>query len=53
MPTPLSPDEMRALLSSGAYRLSDHALRQMVERNISDAMIREAARQAELIQDYP
>lgn len=41
------------MLSNGQYSLSRHALRRMVERNISDAMIRDSGVAACLIEDYP
>jgi hypothetical protein len=48
-----SDQEIRELLSGGRYALSRHALHRMVERNISDEMIRQAGGSAELIEDYP
>jgi Domain of unknown function (DUF4258) len=49
----LTEEDIGKLLAAGRYLLSRHALRRMVERNISDAMIREAGAVAELIEDYP
>jgi len=48
-----SIEEIRRLLSLGRYSLSRHALGRMVERNISDAMIRDAGSTAAIIEDYP
>ncbi len=50
---PRSLDELRQLLKEGAYTLSRHALRRIVERNLTASMIREAGGQAEIIEDYP
>ena len=49
----VSARDIRRKLAEGACRLSDHALRRVVERNISSQMIREAGEQAEVIEDYP
>ncbi len=49
----LSLDEIRQRLANGQYRLSDHALTRLVERNIAAETIRQAGAQAELIEDYP
>jgi hypothetical protein len=43
--------EIREMLSTGRYNLSRHALRRMIERNISDELIRQAGGRAELIED--
>lgn len=49
----LNLPEIRQRLAKGAYYLSDHALRRVVERNIPSRMIREAGANAEMIEDYP
>ncbi|MBI3271262.1 MAG: DUF4258 domain-containing protein [Planctomycetes bacterium] len=49
----LSLDELRQRLAAGQYRLSEHALARVVERNISESMIRAAGADAELLEDYP
>jgi hypothetical protein len=49
----LTLDQLRSALANGRYRLSDHALSRVVERNLSAEMIREAGAQAEIIEDYP
>lgn len=45
--------EIRVQLSNGDYELSRHALRRVVERNISETEIREAGSNAVIIEDYP
>jgi hypothetical protein len=45
--------EIREMLAGGRYELSRHALRRVVERNISAEMIQQAGRSANLIEDYP
>ncbi len=49
----LGIEEIRNLLVSGHYSLSRHALRRMVERNISDYLIRQAGAAAVIIENYP
>ena len=49
----LSLGQLRQCLGRGQYRLTDHALRRVVERNISAEMIQQAAAAAEIIEDYP
>jgi len=49
----LAVEEIRERLISGHYVLSRHALRRMVERNISDDMIRRAGASVSIIEDYP
>lgn len=44
---------IREQIASGAFELSRHALRRVVERNISEAEIREAGQGAILIENYP
>lgn len=46
-------DDMRRKLVSGRFEFSRHAFRRVVERNISEAEIREVGRNAEIIEDYP
>jgi hypothetical protein len=41
------------MLRSGQYSLSRHALKRLVERNISPETLREAGGSAEVIEDYP
>jgi len=38
---------------AGEFEFSLHALRRSVERNISEAEIRQMAEQAQLVEDYP
>ena len=40
-------------LSMGEFEFSRHALKRVVERNISDQEIRQAGAQARVIEDYP
>ncbi|MBP7960545.1 MAG: DUF4258 domain-containing protein [Caldilineaceae bacterium] len=44
---------LRRELSQGRFEFSRHAFHRAVERNISDAEIREMAMNARLIEDYP
>lgn len=46
-------ESLRACLQHAAFQLSAHALRRMVERNISKAEICEAGADAEIIESYP
>lgn len=46
-------DLVRTQLSVGDYDLTRHALARAVERDISELEIRQAGRQAVLIEDYP
>ncbi len=46
-------DDMRRKLISGRFEFSRHAFRRVVERDISEAEIREVGRNAEIIEDYP
>ena len=48
-----SVDIIKAQLESGAFEFSRHAFVRSVERNISEAEIRESARSLELIEEYP
>ena len=45
--------KIRNEIVHGQFEFSRHAFRRAVERNISDAEIREAAMNARLIEDYP
>ena len=45
--------DIRRQISTGQYEFSRHAFRRVVERNISEAEIRQAGAQAEVIEDYP
>lgn len=49
----LTLEQVRLLLAQGKYELTTHALRRVVERNISATEIRDAGTSAELIEDYP
>jgi hypothetical protein len=44
--------DVRRQLATGKFEFSRHALRRVVERNISEQEIREAGTDAELIEDY-
>jgi hypothetical protein len=46
-------EEVRSQLSAGEFDFSRHALKRVVERNISDQEIRQAGVQANVIEDYP
>jgi Domain of unknown function (DUF4258) len=46
-------EEIRQQLQSGELEVSVHALRRMVERNISEIEIRQAGENAIIIEDYP
>lgn len=46
-------EKVRAQLSAGEFEFSRHALKRVVERNISDQEIRQAGIQANVIEDYP
>jgi hypothetical protein len=48
-----TPDDIRRKLSAGEFEFSRHAFKRAVERNISDAEIRETGAQARIIEDYP
>ncbi len=45
--------DIQKQLASGMFEFSRHALRRVVERNISEREIREAGANAELIENYP
>nr|VFK20252.1 MAG: protein of unknown function (DUF4258) [Candidatus Kentron sp. LPFa] len=44
---------LRAQLAAGEFDLTRHALKRVVERNISGAEIQEAGGRAFIIEDYP
>lgn len=44
--------EICVQLAAGQFEFSRHAFRRAIERNISEAEIRQAGRQARLIEDY-
>jgi hypothetical protein len=46
-------EEIRKQLFSGLFDFSRHAFIQAVERNISELEIKEAGRNAEVIENYP
>lgn len=45
--------DIRRQLSAGEFEFSRHAFKRTIERNISDAEIRQAGVQARIIEDYP
>ena len=46
-------ETIRMQLEAGEFELRRHALRRMVERNISAVEVEEAGAAAEIIEDYP
>ena len=46
-------DDIRRQLSTGEFEFSHHAFKRVVERNISEAEIRQAGIHAAIIEDYP
>jgi len=46
-------EEIQRQLSLGRFDFSRHAFKRAVERNVSDLEIREAGRDAKVIEDYP
>ena len=46
-------DEIRRQLSDGEFEFTRHALKRAVERNISEEMIRQTGRTAQVIEEYP
>ena len=46
-------DEIRRQLSNGEFEFTRHALKRAVERNISEEMIRQTGRDAQVIEEYP
>jgi Domain of unknown function (DUF4258) len=49
----LGVEEIQERLVLGHYRLSRHALKRMVERNISEELIRCSGATVSIIEDYP
>ena len=45
--------QIQQQLAGGEFEFSRHALRRVVERNISEQEIREAGAKAEVIENYP
>ena len=45
--------DVQRQLAAGIFEFSRHAFRRVVERNISEQEIQEAAARAEVIEDYP
>ncbi len=45
--------QVHSQLSAGDFDFSRHALRRVVERNISEREIRQAGQQATIIENYP
>jgi len=45
--------DIASKLTEGRFEFSRHAFRRAVERNIGEDEIRQAGRQAEIIEDYP
>ena len=48
-----SLDQVRLQLESGNFDFSRHALRRVVERNVSEPEIRQAGLDATIIEEYP
>ena len=48
-----TPDDIRRQLATGEFEFSRHAFKRAIERDISDAEIRQAGSQARIIEDYP
>lgn len=46
-------EEIRKQLFLGEFEFSRHALKRVVERNISELEIKEVGRNAKMIEDYP
>lgn len=46
-------EDIRGQLAQGEFAFSRHALRRLVERNISEREIRDAGANAIIIEDYP
>lgn len=46
-------EEIQRQLSLGEYEFSRHALKRVVERNISELEIKEVGRNAKIIEEYP
>lgn len=46
-------EQVRIQLAAGEFAFSRHAFKRIVERNIGEREIRQAGRQATMIEDYP
>lgn len=46
-------EKVRTQLAAGEFEFSRHALKRVVERDISEQEIRQAGEQATIIEDYP
>jgi hypothetical protein len=46
-------EKIQSHLAAGEFEFSRHALKRVVERNISDQEISQAGKQANIIEDYP
>jgi hypothetical protein len=46
-------DEVRAKISSGDYRFSDHAVKRMIKRSIDRIEVEETILFGEVIEEYP
>jgi hypothetical protein len=46
-------DEIRAEITTGNYRFSDHAVKRMIKRSIDRIQIEEAILVGEIIEEYP
>jgi hypothetical protein len=46
-------EQARNQLAAGEFEFSRHAFKRIVERNIGEQEIRQAGRQATMIEDYP
>ncbi|MDG2991085.1 DUF4258 domain-containing protein [Candidatus Synechococcus calcipolaris G9] len=46
-------EEVKSQLQAGQFEFTRHAFKRAVERNISEAEIREASTKIEVIEDYP
>lgn len=46
-------EEIQRQLSLGEYEFSRHALKRVVERNISELEIKEVGKNAKIIEEYP
>jgi len=46
-------DEIRAEITTGNYRFSDHAVKRMIRRSIDRIEVEEAILKGEIIEEYP
>jgi len=46
-------DEVKAEISAGNYRFSDHAVKRMIRRSIDRMEVEEAVLRGEIIEEYP